>query len=893
LIDLPDIRPGALLAGTRASRAAGRLSTLALAALLLTAVLPALAAGAEQAAPAASRQPPPAAGAPAAPAADRPAEAAPPAPEAAAPGAEAAPRPLPPAELPPSYREWLDEVAVLITDEERRAFLALTKDYQRDAFIDRFWQQRDPYPETGRNELRENWDERVREVRSMFRSFDDDRSRVLLLNGLPEVRRRVQCRTGFWPMEIWFYPGGSDRYRSPFVVIFFQRGKGPFRLWNPSIGYDELVTFDRNASCMPEDSEYLRAAMRWINGQGMIGYDTIFTRVTSPPAPAGGEWVATFDAYSTDLPAGAATFAAELRVDYPGWYQNRTVLQGLLAVPRGEATDADLAGHHSYDFVLNGEVLADGRLFDNFRYKFDLPAGEADGGTLPLVFQRYLRPGDYTLVLKVEDLNSGRFHRAVEEIAVPRVSGTELPPPLDPRLAEVLSEANAALAAGETTVKVVPPIGDLLTGLVRFDTLVTGGGIDRVTFALDGRPILTKKLPPWSVELDLGEFPRTHTLRATAYDAQGLELASDEQLLNIAGSRFRIRLVEPQAGRRYERSLRARAEVEVPKGDAVERVELFLGDERVATLYQPPYVQPIVLPPGAPALFVRAVAYRTDGSSAEDVVFVNAPDVSAGLDIRFVELYASVLDRQGRPVGGLTQADFAVSEDGVAQQIRRFARVRDLPIHVGILLDVSSSMDEELEGARAAALTFFEQAIHPRDRAAIITFNDRPYLAVGFTNDRTTFAGGLAGLKAERGTALYDSLIYSLFYFTGVSGQRALLVLSDGRDESSRFGFGETLDYARRAGITIYTVSLEPRRKHDEGMRNLERLADETGGRSFFIASVGELAEVYATIQQELRSQYLVAYQSTNTERGGGFRSVDIAVHRRGVEVKTIRGYYP
>ncbi len=801
--------------------------------------------------------------------------------------------------LPLQYRQWLEEVSVLITEEERQVFLGLQKDYQRDAFIDRFWRERDPYPDTGRNELRERWSERVDLARATFRRLDDARAKVLLLNGAPEVQRRVQCRAAFWPLELWFYPGGSDLFRSRFVVLFYQPGGGgPFRIWHQSFGRQELVSFDTDASCQPDDVELIRIALRWIDEEGDVGYRSLLDRVSSSPGLGGREWVATFNSYSTDLPAGAETFAAEVALDFPGFHQNRTVVQGAVLISPEAVKAAELGGEKSYNFVLTGEVLQGPALFDSFRYKFDLPAAALPAGTagarMPLVFQRYLRPGGpYTLVVKVEDLAARRFFRLERAFEVPRVTEPELAPPLDPRLAEVLAEANAALAAGETTVKVVPPFGDLLTGFVRFDTVVTGSEVRQVRFELDGEPILTKTKPPFSVELDLGDFPRPHTLRATAFAESGEELASHEMLVNLTGSRFRVRLTEPHRGKRYEKSLRARAEVEVPQGDACERVEMYLNDTLVATLYQPPYVQPILLPEKQESLFVRAVAYRTDGGFSEDVVFLNTPGYGEEVAIQLVELYTSVLDRQGRPVTGLQQGDFRVKEDGVEQEIARFEQVRDLPFHAAIVLDTSASMADRIEAARAAALEFFEHSIRPRDRAALLTFNDRPYLTVPFTNDPKVFGPGLAGLKAERGTALHDSLIYSLFYFTGVTGQRALIVISDGKDESSRFEFDQALEYARRAGITVYTISLGLEKKEAAAKKALTRLADETGGRSFFLGSIAELPAVYSSIEEELRSQYLVAYQSKNTARDRAFRSIDLEVARRGVEVKTLRGYYP
>ena len=309
----------------------------------------------------------------------------------------------------------------------------------------------------------------------------------------------------------------------------------------------------------------------------------------------------------------------------------------------------------------------------------------------------------------------------------------------------------------------------------------------------------------------------------------------------------------------------------------------------MATLYQEPWVQPIVLPEDEYLAYVRTVAYMPDGNSTEDLVFVNAPDYQESIEIQFVELYATVLDKQNRPVEGLTQADFTPIEDGTPQEIVRFEVVDDLPIHAGVLLDVSASMEDSMAATQQAALQFFQQAIEPKDRATLMTFNDRPNLKVKLTNDVDELAGGLAGIKAERGTALYDSIIFSLYYFNGVKGQRALLILSDGKDESSRYGFNDALEYARRAGVTIYTIALRDQGAHKE----LSKIAEETGGRSFFVKEDSELAGVYDTIERELRSRYLIAYQSNSTREDEGFRAVELEVDRSGLEAKTLRGYYP
>jgi VWFA-related protein len=805
--------------------------------------------------------------------------------------------------LPEKYRAWVEEVEVLITEEELATFLSLEKDYQRDAFIKQFWEVRDPYRATARNEYQDRWEANARLARGLFGSLDDERSKMILLNGPPAVRIESKCGAVIWPLEAWFY-AGSDRVRGEFFVVFYRRwGAGPFRIFDSGEGLDSLFADSAGSSgekslqaiargCL--DGDKIAAAISWVLGQG-LDYDLLQQRLREKPESRSGEWVSAFNSYSTDLPEGAVPLPAKLAVEYPGRYQNRTVLQGIISVPVSGAGLGKMGDHSSYNLHLTGEVLQNDTLFDNFRYRFDFPPSEAGGqdAVLPVVFQRYLRPGDYRMIVKVEDVNSGKVFREERTISVPvREEAAPIvraPDNVDAETARLLAEANAALSNGETTVKILPPHGELHTGMLRFDTLTTGSNINRVTFALDGKDVLIKKTPPYSVELDLGSIPRTRNLTVTAYDAAGRQVASDDLLINASGHRFKVRLAEPRRGQRYTGSLLARAEVEVPEGQTVERVEFFLNETRVATLYQAPYVQPVVLPKSEEIAYVRAVAYLPDGNTTEALTFVNAPENLEEIDIDFVELYTTVLDRKGRPVQGLEQKDFTVFEDGVRQEVARFEVVTDLPIHAAIALDVSASMDKDLEKARQAALRFLQETVRPKDRAALVTFNDHPNLTVKFTNELSTLAGGLTGLKAERGTSLYDSIIFTLYYFNGLKGQRAVLLLSDGKDEGSRFTFEDALEYARRAGVTIYSIGLGE--KVDK--KKLEKIAEETGGTSFFLKSVDELDAIYAAIEEELRSKYLIAYQSGNTSGGNDFRTIDVKVGQPGLEAKTLRGYYP
>ncbi|MFQ5525539.1 MAG: VWA domain-containing protein [Thermoanaerobaculia bacterium] len=806
-----------------------------------------------------------------------------------------------PEDLPQQYKQWLLEVRLIITKEEKQTFLALEKDYQRDAFIERFWRIRDPYPDTARNEFKDKWDVRLREIYENFGDLTGERAEVMLLNGFPDALITVDCAE-IWPSQVWYYRR-AETVGGEIVLLFYQPGGlGRYRLWNPADGPNVLFRFpsadpvfleDMATTCGPGEGDALVGALSFASRQGSMGFMMLAAEAMTPPQGPSGEWAQTFGAYSTEIPEGAGTFPAEVTFEYPGKHKTRTVVQGLISVDHTLLQTATLGEHESYNLVLVGEVLRGDKLFDSFRYSFNHPAASIEAETIPFVFERYLRAGDYRMILRLEDSNAKSYFRLDRELDVPRVEIVYSRPPQDEESARILAEANAAIASGDTTLRIVPPGDGLHTGKLRVDTLAVGKNIAKVEFALDGKQVLTKNLPPYSVELDMGTLPRMRKLVATAFDTGGTRVASDQVLLNSGSHRFDVRLTEPRRGGKYEHSVRAEAEVQVPENRVVERVEFYLNEDLVASLYQPPYTFPIVLPEVGQVAYVRVAAYQPDGNSSEDLVFINAPDYLEEVEVQFVELYVSVLNRQLRPVDNLSEADFAIREDGISQTPLRFDKVSNLPIHAGILVDVSASMEASLESAQLAALKFFKEAITQRDRATLITFNDHPHLAAKFTNDVDILAGGLAGLRAERGTALYDSLIFALYYFNGIKGQRALIILSDGKDEHSRFSFDHTLEYARRAGVAIYSIGLNLTKKQGDTPKQLRRLSEETGGRIFLIQDIAELEVVYREIQRELRSRYYLAYQSTNISTSDDFRSIEVELAESGLEAKTLRGYYP
>ncbi len=797
----------------------------------------------------------------------------------------------------PQLSGWSEDLDLLAVAGEKELFSSLHGDAARQAFLQQFWEARDPFPQTSRNELREAWEERLATARESWGSLRDDRSRVFLLRGEPSSRFAAQCpQSGSF--EVWVYePVFREKYR--FALVFRPGADGPWTLWQPGSSPDPLAAAT-SATVTPEacsNREKLSQEARWLRELGPDNYSALLERALARPQPR--EWLSTFQALGTAAPAQAHPLAADLQVEFAGLQGDAVVVRLLVFVSPSSLPAGPPAS--GTEFSIAGAVLRSGKPSESFRFRLH---GRQTGDRVPLVFERALTPGDYRLRLRVEHLESGSALTLERDLAVPRLESAAAGPaaPGAPEVARALAEADAALSARRPELRLLAPPGPLLIGKVYFPVrieqtpdLPAGERIERVVFTLDGKPLLTRNRPPFDLSLDLGPVPRSWKLRAEGVHGKGEVVARDEALINAGAQRFQVRLREPRPGAYYRRSLRLRAEVTPPPGATVERVEFWWGEDRIATLYQPPYSQPFVLPREGETGDVRAIAYLAGGASAEDVTVINTSGEPDKIDVRMVELYATVMDGEGRPVTGELAAEtFVVMEDGVRQEIRQVEHAENTPVRVVTLIDSSYSMTPQMETTRQAALGFLRSLLRPQDQAAVIAFNNSPQIAVPLTADLGRLEEGLRKILAEGDTALYDSLVYSLLYLTGTKGQRAVLLLTDGADRTSRLSFEATLEAVRRTGIAVYAIGLglEGGPRGEAGQR-LKRLAAITGGKSFFPQDASRLPEIYRQIEKELRAQYRIAYQSSNLGTDGAFRTIQLQMKARGMDARTISGYYP
>ncbi len=563
------------------------------------------------------------------------------------------------------------------------------------------------------------------------------------------------------------------------------------------------------------------------------------------------------------------------------------------AAPAGIPTDPTEPPSATPQLRLAVQALLeqDGKPFEDFRVRYRLePPGE--GVPLALAVDRALRPGG-TFLLRVEvtDEVSGRKTRLARGFRVPR-EPEELPEqPVPDDVVVALGEDLAAeRIAGRDSLVVVPPEQDVVLGLWRAEALVTGGRIQKVVFLVDGAVQLTRTRPPFTAEVRLAEFPREQVVRAEGYDAAGELVAADEVVVNQPRGALKVTILAPGRGVRVTGRTLAKAEVSVPDGTRVRTVEFRVNDETVATLERPPWQAEIDVPGGPGIVYFSVVAVLDDGARAEDTRFLNAPDNLDHVDVTLVELYTAVTDKSGQPVLGLGVVDFEVLDSGAPQTVTKFERVEDLPLSLGLVIDTSGSMVSSLMEAQRAAADFLRDVMTPRDRAFAVSFADKPVLVMPPTDDTEGVIASLHGLQAVGYTSLHDALVTSLYYFRGVRGQRALVLLSDGDDTASNTAFRDALEYAKRSGVAIYSIGLAVSPLSADIRRKLSMLSNETGGRAFFVEKAGQLVGVYDEIERELRSRYYLAYTPSGPA-GDGYRPVEVKV-KNGMKARTIRGYY-
>lgn len=252
------------------------------------------------------------------------------------------------------------------------------------------------------------------------------------------------------------------------------------------------------------------------------------------------------------------------------------------------------------------------------------------------------------------------------------------------------------------------------------------------------------------------------------------------------------------------------------------------------------------------------------------------------VDVNLVLVPVTVTDPDNRLVTGLEKQNFDVFDSGVQQQIRHFSS-EDAPVSIGVIFDVSGSMANKIDKSREAIMEFFKTA-NPDDEFFVITFNDKPTVLSDFTNRIEDIQEKLMMIDPKDRTSLLDAIYLGMNKMRQAKYERkALLIISDGGDNHSRYTESEIKSMVREADVQIYAIGIyDPNPAMPEevaGPALLSEISDWTGGRTFPIDNVNELADVATKIGVELRNQYVIGYRPSKAAKDGKWRKIKVRLN--------------
>ncbi len=288
------------------------------------------------------------------------------------------------------------------------------------------------------------------------------------------------------------------------------------------------------------------------------------------------------------------------------------------------------------------------------------------------------------------------------------------------------------------------------------------------------------------------------------------------------------------------------------------------------------------------------------------------------VDVDLVNVLFSVRDKKNALVATCKKEDFTVIEEGKPQTIKVFAREIDLPLTIGLLVDVSGSQERLIPEEKAAAGQFFQQVLRKKDMAFLISFGAEAELLQDLTGspkllreglNQLRLNSGVGGLHAgtipnakQKGTILYDAVALAATEKLKTEvGRKAIVLITDGVDVGSTYTRQQAVEAAHKADVIIYSVYFVDYGGY--GMRgmggfggggdgDLKKMAEETGGRFFSVGRNQSLGDIFTQIQEEMRSQYVIGYSSTNETRDGAFRKLEIRLADKNLKAQSRKGYY-
>lgn len=316
---------------------------------------------------------------------------------------------------------------------------------------------------------------------------------------------------------------------------------------------------------------------------------------------------------------------------------------------------------------------------------------------------------------------------------------------------------------------------------------------------------------------------------------------------------------------------------------------------------------------GIVCLLALAAGWQPAGAQNPAAAYVaSAPVLSRALDdpqdsvltihkrVDEVNVLFIATDKHGKFVRNLNQNDFSILDDHKpVQSIVSFRRETDLPLQMGLLVDVSGSVRSRFDFEQDAATSFLQHVVRPGfDKAFIMGFNVHQQIPQDFTDNVMQLSLAVHRLHNGGGTALYDAIYHACHEKlakpqpTDRPIRKALILLSDGDDNQSEYTLAQAVEMAQRAEVIIYAISTDDSGLILRGDKNLEKLAEATGGRAFFPFKMKDIKNSFAAIEDELRSQYVVSYHPADFDADGRYRSIEISALRKDLQVRARKGYF-
>ena len=270
-------------------------------------------------------------------------------------------------------------------------------------------------------------------------------------------------------------------------------------------------------------------------------------------------------------------------------------------------------------------------------------------------------------------------------------------------------------------------------------------------------------------------------------------------------------------------------------------------------------------------------------------------------NVNEVNLIFTVTDKHGKFIPNLNQKDFALLDNQKAPaQVFNFTQQTNLPLRVGIMIDASTSIRQRFEFEQSAAIQFLQQVVRPQsDLAFVMGFDVTPYVTQKYTNDQDLLEAGITKLRPGGGTALFDAVytacrdqLLKVPNQQGSDVRKALIVISDGDDNQSRAYPDDAIKMCQRAETIIYAISTNVSPSRDRGDDVLRKMAEATGGLAFFPKRIEDMSGSFHDIEEELRSQYSLAYRPADFKLDGAFRSIYLVALDRRYMVRAKKGYF-